>query len=72
MHNVRGSTQQGMTAGWSIYGEQLEPAIRSNIVDKLTPLNQVISWDDNNYRLGQIPNLHQSDPILFGGHKACF
>ena len=72
MHNVRGSTKQGMTAGWSIYGEQLEPAIAANIVAKLNPLGQVTRWDDGNYRLGQIPNLHSLIPYSLEARKPVF
>jgi chromosome partitioning protein len=39
MHNIRSSSEDGMTAGWSIYGNQLESAITKNIVEKLTPLD---------------------------------
>ena len=55
MHNVRSSSPEGMTAGWAIYGAQLETAIYENIVAKLKKLKQVIEWEQGNYRLGQIP-----------------
>ncbi len=72
MHNVRGSTAQGMTAGWSIYGEQLDPAIAENIVAKLDPLDQVVHWEDENFRLGQIPNLHSLIPYSLEARKPVF
>jgi hypothetical protein len=31
MHNMRTNSIEGMTAGWAIYGQELEPAIRRNI-----------------------------------------
>jgi cellulose biosynthesis protein BcsQ len=73
MHNIRASGTDGMTAGWAIYGEELEPAIRRNIVDKLAPLGQVITWDgDDNYKLGQIPNLHSLIPYSLEARKPVF
>ncbi len=72
MHNIRGATAQGMTAGWSIYGEQLDPAISANIVAKLDPLGQVVHWEDDNYRLGQIPNLHSLIPYSLEARKPVF
>lgn len=61
MHNQRSGGSSGMTAGWRIYGARLEPAIRENIVSKL-PGDQVVEWDDEIYKLGQIPNLHSLIP----------
>src|SRR5208283_3139452 len=49
MHNMRTISDEGMTAGWAIYGKQLESAIETNIVAKLTPYEQVIQWDDGIY-----------------------
>ena len=70
-HNIR-SNPDGMTAGWKIYGNELEPAIIDNIVDKLRPLNQLIEWDDNEYNLGQIPNLHSLVPYSMAARKPIF
>ena len=72
MHNIRSTTAQGMTACWSIYGQQLEPAISTNIVAKLGPLSQVIHWPDGNHRLGQIPNLHSLIPYSLEARKPVF
>lgn len=58
MHNIRAAAAEGMTDGWAIYGQELEPAIQRNIVQKLLPIGQAVNWDDGEYRLGQIPNLH--------------
>ncbi|MDI4659036.1 ParA family protein [Xanthobacter autotrophicus] len=70
-HNIR-SNPTGMTAGWQIYGNQLVPAIMTNIVDKLIPLNQVIEWEDRDYKLGQIPNLHSLVPYSMDARKPIF
>jgi cellulose biosynthesis protein BcsQ len=70
-HNVR-SNNAGMTAGWRIYGDELIPAITTNIVDKLNPLQQVIEWDDSDYNLGQIPNLHSLVPYSMEAKKPIF
>ncbi len=70
-HNVR-SNARGMTIGWQIYGDELVPAITANIVNKLKPLNQVIEWDSNDYKLGQIPNLHSLIPYSMDAKKPIF
>jgi len=70
-HNVR-STPTGMTAGWSLYGDELIPAITANIVNKLKPINQVITWQDDDYNLGQIPNLHSLVPYSMAAKKPIF
>lgn len=72
MHNVRANSQEGMTAGWSIYGTQLESAITANIVKRLRPLGQVVEWNDNDYNLGQIPNLHSLIPYSLEAKKPVF
>jgi chromosome partitioning protein len=72
MHNIRSSSEDGMTAGWSIYGNQLESAIAKNIVEKLTPLEQVIQWEDDAFKLGQIPNLHSLIPYSLEARKHVF
>jgi cellulose biosynthesis protein BcsQ len=72
MHNQRSNAVNNMTAGWRIYGQRLEPAIRTNIVDKLSGSGQVINWDDGNYRLGQIPNLHSLIPYSLKARKPVF
>lgn len=70
-HNIR-SNSEGMTQGWQIYGEELGPAIQQNIVDKLRPLNQIVDWDDGEYKLGQIPNLHSLIPYSLAARKPVF
>ena len=72
MHNIRSASPAGMTAGWQIYGSQLQKAIKTNIVNKLTPLGQVIKWDDDDYNLGQIPNLHSLVPYSLEAKKPVF
>jgi hypothetical protein len=72
MHNLRTTSQDGMTEGWSIYREKLEPAILRNIVQKLGPLNQVINWEDGGFKLGQIPNLHSLIPYSLKARKPVF
>ncbi|MGR4866730.1 ParA family protein [Caulobacter sp. LARHSG274] len=70
-HNVR-SNAAGMTVGWQIYGNDLEQAILENIIEKLAPIGQVIKWDDEGYRLGQIPNLHSLVPYSMDAKKPIF
>lgn len=70
-HNVR-SNSAGMTEGWQIYGNELDPAIRNNIVTKLEPLEQVVSWDDDEFLLGKIPNLHSLVPYSMDAKKPIF
>lgn len=72
MHNLRNGNADGMTAGWRIYGEELEPAVQSNIVAKLTPLDQAIKWKDGEYKLGAIPNLHSLIPYSLEAKKPVF
>jgi cellulose biosynthesis protein BcsQ len=71
MHNIR-SNSSGMTQGWNIYGQELEPAIQSNIIAKLQPLGQVIEWEERDYKLGQIPNLHSLIPYSLEAKKPVF
>ncbi|WP_313737197.1 ParA family protein [Sphingobium yanoikuyae] len=71
-HNVR-SNPEGMTAGWQIYGNELVPAIMNNIVAKLRPIGQVINWTSvDDYKLGQIPNLHSLIPYSMDAKKPIF
>lgn len=70
-HNIRSNTS-GMTKGWSIYGDELVPAITRNIVEKLKPINQVVEWDDEDYELGKIPNLHSLIPYSMDARKPIF
>lgn len=70
-HNVR-SNPAGMTAGWKIYGQRLVPAVMQNIVAKLRPHGQVVLWEDDDYNLGQIPNLHSLIPYSMAAKKPIF
>jgi len=70
LHNIR-SNAEGMTAGWQIYGNELEDAIQDNIVGRL-PADQVQQWDDGDYKLGQIPNLHSLVPYSLDAKKPIF
>lgn len=72
MHNQRADGVARMTAGWRIYGNRLDPAVRQNIISKLLPLDQVVEWDDDNYNLGQIPNLHSLIPYSLRAKKPVF
>ena len=70
-HNIR-SNPTGMTKGWSIYGDELIPAIMENIVDKLKPIDQVVEWEDDDFQLGRIPNLHSLIPYSMEAKKPIF
>lgn len=70
-HNVR-QTSTGMTKGWSIFGSRVEDAVRHNIVEKLKQNKQVVNWDDNNWNLGRIPNLHSLIPYSQEARKPVF
>lgn len=70
-HNVRQSPS-GMTRGWSIFGNRVEDAVRENIVDKLAPNGQAIEWEDGNWNLGKIPNLHSLIPYSLEARKPVF
>jgi cellulose biosynthesis protein BcsQ len=72
MHNMRSSSANGMTAGWAIYGSQVETAIKENIIEKLSPIKQVLIWEDGDYNLGQIPNLHSLIPYSLEARKPVF
>jgi len=70
-HNIR-KTSTGMTQGWSIFGERVEGAVKNNIVDKLSPNDQAIEWDDGTWNLGKIPNLHSLIPYSQEARKPVF
>lgn len=71
-YNVRADGEEGMTAGWRIFGQQIEGAIQQNIVSPLRPLGQVIDWDDGEYDLGNVPNLHSLVPYSQDARKPIF
>lgn len=68
-HNVR-NTSTGMTQGWGKFGDMLELAVRENIVDKLSGIDQVVKKGD--YSLGKIPNLHSLIPYSLYAHKPVY
>lgn len=70
-HNIRKS-KTGMTRGWSIFGDKVEKAVEINIINKLTPLNQVHNWGTNNWNLGKIPNLHSLIAYSLDAKKPVF
>ena len=70
-HNIR-NNREGMTQGWQIFGRQLESAIQTNIVEPLTPLQQVQSNNGASYNLGRIPNLHSLIPYSLDARKPVF
>lgn len=70
-HNLR-TNSEGMTKGWQLFGNRLDEAIVTNIIDKLQPLGQVIEWEDKNYNLGQIPNLHSLIPYSLEARKPVY
>lgn len=70
-HNIRNNAA-GMTRGWQIFGSQVESAVQENIVERLSPLDQVVTHEDGNYNLGQIPNLHSLIPYSLKARKPVF
>lgn len=70
-HNIRRNAE-GMTQGWSIFGNQVESSVRENIISILSPLDQVHDWGNNNWNLGQIPNLHSLIPYSLEAKKPVF
>lgn len=70
-HNSR-QNEEGMTRGWSIFGERVESAVKENIVNKLMPLGQVHDWHDDNWNIGKIPNLHSLIPYSQEARKPVF
>jgi len=70
-HNIRRNSE-GMTRGWSIFGSHIESAVKKNIIKVLEPLGQVHDWGDNNWNIGQIPNLHSLVPYSLEAKKPVF
>lgn len=68
-HNIRDNAA-GMTKGWQIFADRINPTIMTNIVNKLIPLNQVVARAD--YNLGKIPNLHSLIPYSLNARKPVF
>lgn len=70
-YNVRHNAS-GMTQGWQIFGNRLESAIQTNIVDRLRPLGQVRDGHAMTFDLGKIPNLHSLIPYSLEARKPVF
>ncbi|NDY71836.1 ParA family protein [Desulfobacter hydrogenophilus] len=70
-HNIRKNTE-GMTKGWSIFGDRVEQAVKENIIDKLNPIGQVHDWGDGQWNIGKIPNLHSLIPYSLEARKPVF
>ena len=70
-HNIR-KNSKGMTRGWSIFGDQVEDSVRTNIIGSLAGLGQVHDWRDDNWNIGQIPNLHSLIPYSLNARKPVF
>lgn len=68
-HNIR-DTKAGMTKGWNIFGQQVDKAVRTNIVQKLSQIKQCVEKQD--YLLGKIPNLHSLIPYSLNAHKPVY
>ena len=71
-HNIRQYSEQGMTRGWSIFGDRVQQAVEKNIVNKLTPLEQVHDWGNSSFNLGSVPNLHSLVPYSLEARKPVF
>ncbi len=70
-HNIR-KNSSGMTKGWSIFGERIHNSVKKNIINKLSPLNQVYNWGPTGSNLGKIPNLHSLMPYSLEARKPVF
>lgn len=70
-HNIRRNSE-GMTRGWSIFGNRVEAAVKENIINLLKELNQVNDWGDDNWNIGLIPNLHSLVPYSQEAKKPVF
>lgn len=70
MHNIRSNAAK-MTAGWQIYGNELQGAIAANIVERL-PNDQVVKRPNDDFELGKIPNLHSLVPYSLDAKKPIF
>ncbi len=71
-HNIRQNSEEGMTKGWSIFGNRVEEAVLKNIVQKLSPIAQVHDWPDSNWNIGKVPNLHSLVPYSLEARKPVF
>lgn len=71
MHNMRARSRSGMTDGWSIYKDRMDTAVRKNIVGKIGK-KQTFQWEDDDFELGKIPNLHSLIPYSQNARKPIF
>lgn len=71
MHNTRSTNASGMTAGWQIYKDRIEDAVKTNIVAKIRD-DQRFAWEDESFLLGKIPNLHSLVPYSQEARKPIF
>jgi cellulose biosynthesis protein BcsQ len=70
-HNLR-NTNAGMTHGWKLFGSKVESAVQTNIVEPLTPLEQVVHYESPGFELSKIPNLHSLVPYSLAARKPIF
>ena len=70
-HNIRDNAS-GMTKGWQIFGNRVESAIQTQIVDRLRPLGQASAGKAARFNLGKIPNLHSLIPYSLEARKPVF
>jgi len=71
-HTLR-KNKEGMTKGWSIFGDELRKAVQKNLYNKLAPIDQVVTNDDgNDLELDKIPNLHSLIPYSLSAGKPIF
>ena len=68
-YNIR-NTVSGMTRGWGIFGQQVDRAVKDNIVSKLMPLGQ--ARDKETYQLDKIPDLHSLIAYSLNSHKPVY
>ncbi len=70
-HNIR-NNNEGMTQGWKIFGDKVEKSIKNNIIEKLKPIEQIVSFGNEDFNLGRIPNLHSLIPYSLNAKKPVF
>lgn len=70
-HNLRNTTS-GMTRGWQLFGSRVEEAVQTNIVDPLSPLDQVVDFNASGFELAKLPNLHSLIPYSLEARKPVF
>ena len=68
-HNLR-TNAEGMTRGWQLFGNEVDNAVKKNIVERLIPYEQVAIREK--YCLGAIPNLHSLIPYSLNARKPVY